>query len=535
MKQWFSKLFAGRKANGYREWRTEDSIMKFVFFHLDSEGKLTAEAGDLPDENKDGEQLRFAPGLLDAVCGFEDPESSGKRIGELVGLLKQIVERGDKSCEQEFYRLITGAGNTIEIMDKFLEGICRESLSIEPYLFSFAKDLATKSGQREAVKFGIAMLGLCQNSSVLEILKILGRYEEFTVYAAVAITRLSDHPVDDLWHLAQKVDGWGKIQLVERLAGMDIGEPVKDWLVREGYKNSVMYEYLAFTCAVHGELHEKLQQPEIDRELFRSAADILEALIAEGGPAEDISDYCYAVPVIENFIRHGRHHACNLADFNTLYQLRNFLSGLQKDPEDCRKNGWNGDIITRCLAKIAVILDNRDWKPLVYNDLKSEDPVTYWNAKQAAVSLGIDLWETVWERLQANPSDPSSWYDVSFHSRPEHEGKVIDFALRNLPLEELATGPQNLLGMGPEYAKYSCLDAAVTYLQNYPRQGEKIVLAGLKSPVIRNRNMAIRVLDKWKQENWSPEIRRELMHLKDIEPNQNTCVDIVKILNGQEI
>lgn len=75
----------------------------------------------------------------------------------------------------------------------------------------------------------------------------------------------------------------------------------------------------------------------------------------------------------------------------------------------------------------------------------------------------------------------------------------------------------------------------ITYLQNYPRQGEKIVLAGLKSPVTRNRNMAIRVLDKWKQENWSPEIRRELMHLKDIEPNQNTRVDIVKILNGQEI
>ena len=75
----------------------------------------------------------------------------------------------------------------------------------------------------------------------------------------------------------------------------------------------------------------------------------------------------------------------------------------------------------------------------------------------------------------------------------------------------------------------------ISYLENYPRQGEKIILTGLKSPVTRNRNMTIRVLNKWKRANWSPQIEKELMHLKNIEPNKETRKDIEKLLNGQNI
>ena len=212
---------------------------------------------------------------------------------------------------------------------------------------------------------------------MLDDLKILGLHDEFTVYSTIAIAQLSDNPVLDLWHLAEKVDGWGKIQLVERLAVMDIDQPIKDWLIREGYKNSIMYEYLAYTCALHGELHEKLQQLQIDQQLFRSAADLLKALIAENNPAEDISAYSHAASVVENFIRHSRQHAGNIADFNTLYQLKDFLSELQNDPKPVSQNGWKKNLIAHCLAGIADILNSRDWKPLVYEDLKSPDNITY--------------------------------------------------------------------------------------------------------------------------------------------------------------
>lgn len=198
MKLWFRNRFTVKKTTEFREWRTENSILKFISSNLDSNGRLTAEADDLPDENEDGEQLKFAPGLMDAMFGIEDSADSQKRVDELANLLKKIADRGDKSSEQEFYRLITENDNAISIIDNFLQSIVRKSLSIEPYLFSFAKDLTTRSDQRNAVKFGIAILGLCQNKSVLDSLKILGLHDEFTVYSTISIANLSDNPVHDL-------------------------------------------------------------------------------------------------------------------------------------------------------------------------------------------------------------------------------------------------------------------------------------------------------------------------------------------------
>jgi len=72
-------------------------------------------------------------------------------------------------------------------------------------------------------------------------------------------------------------------------------------------------------------------------------------------------------------------------------------------------------------------------------------------------------------------------------------------------------------------------------LENYPTKGEKIILTSLKNPVTRNRNMAIKVLDKWKQENWSSEIEKEIRHLLEVEPNNDTKENIERLLNGQEL
>ena len=53
--------------------------------------------------------------------------------------------------------------------------------------------------------------------------------------------------------LATHVHGWGRVHLVERLESTNNAE-IKEWLLRDGYKNSVMYEYLAYPCATTGGL-----------------------------------------------------------------------------------------------------------------------------------------------------------------------------------------------------------------------------------------------------------------------------------------
>jgi len=137
--------------------------------------------------------------------------------------------------------------------------------------------------------------------------------------------------------------------------------------------------------------------------------------------------------------------------------------------------------------------------------------------------------------MDGKPIDSTSWYDVTHYSKPEYSDKIIDFALSHLPFEELGTGAIDSNGFGDNYNKHASLEYATTFLENFPKMGEKIILTALRSPVTRNRNMAIRVLDKWKQVNWSTEIEKEIKHLGQIEPNSNTKENIQRLLNGQEL
>lgn len=535
IKKWLQNIFSQKGYIEIKEWRTNNSILKFLSSNLDENGNLSEKAEDLPDEQKDDDKIRFAPGFMDAMFGADDSDDSKKRIRELNKHLKRIASKGDKISEQEFYRLITENDGVIGIIDDFLQSVVNDSLAIEPFLNKYAKDLITRTDKRNAVKFGIAILGLCQNKSVLNDIKILGLHDEFTVYATIAIANLSENVENDLWELAKKVDGWGKIQLVDRLSRPDVSEPIKDWLIYEGYKNNIMYEYLAYTCAINGELHKKLETDVINDKLFKSASDIIEALMVIGGPAEDITTYPYASQVIKDFIRHAKIQAIDISDFNALQKIKDFLTELQNNIGEQKENGWNQDITSNCIIEIVEILNSRDWKIAIYEGLKSNDNVVYWNAKYAAEKLEIDLWETVWAKLQVKPLDSSSWYDVTYYSKPEHSDKIINFALKKLPLDEMATGARDSMGFGENYNKFASLEYVITFLENYPKKGEQIILTGLKCPVTRNRNMTIKVLDKWKKENWSTEIDREIRYLCEVEPNSDTKENIKRLLNGQEL
>lgn len=527
LKHWFNKKW-GKASTSITEWRSEQSIFTFLSANRNADGTLTSAAADLPDEQNDG-NLRFAPGLADALFGSNQSAEDETRVSGLLGQLKRVATTGDKTSEYAFYQLAMACENVPAIIDAFLQAIVNEGLPVEPYLFSFAKDLATRSPHRNPVKFGIALLGLCRNKTVLDDITILGLHDEFTMYTTVAITALFDHPVQPLWQLAKKVDGWGKIQLVDRLANMELTTEIKDWLLLEGYQNNIMYAYLAYTCAMNGGLHEQLDKNEISAALFHAAGEIIDALLS-GGPAEDINDYIYAVPVIENYIRHAAQHTNTLSDFLKLHSIKDFLTGLLENPDENRSKGWTQDGISNCIMDIVAILNRSDWKQPAMEALKSRDYTFYWEAKQAAGILGIDVWDTVWQRLTENPQDSTSWYDVIHYARPHHARQIIDFAVTHLPLAELATGVKDTMAYGDRYGKFMSLESVLGFLQNHPGEGEEIVLAGLRCPVTRTRNIAIHVLEAWKQEAWSEVLKREIMHLRQIEPNKDTRAAIERLL-----
>jgi hypothetical protein len=132
------------------------------------------------------------------------------------------------------------------------------------------------------VKFAIAMLGLFKEGGTSEVVRALGRHEEFTLFAVVAIAGQAENPDLELWELAKGVNGWGRIYCVERLAGTT-NTAIKAWLLRAGFRNSVMDEYIAHLAADTGDLVDELRQEHPDDALLAGAGGMLSAM-ANGAP-----------------------------------------------------------------------------------------------------------------------------------------------------------------------------------------------------------------------------------------------------------
>ena len=162
--------------------------------------------------------------------------------------------------------------------------------------------------------------------------------------------------------------------------------------------------------------------------------------------------------------------------------------------------------------------------------MESKDDILYWQGKSAAQKLGVDLWDYVWNNLLTNPLESLRWYDVTHNAEEHHTDQILDFALKTLPLDEIASGPKDSLGFGKEYAPHHCLEYVLHFLEKRLGQGEKIIVAGLYSPVVRNRNVALNVLEQWGKEHWTPAIKRRLNDLLTVEPNEQTKEMLVKLL-----
>jgi hypothetical protein len=516
-------------------WNNQPSIFSHIQVNLESSGRLAASAHPLPDDErryKNG-SLRWAPGAMDGAFGHHgSPEKMEKEAEGIADLIKSISKKNGLVEKIALYKILS-EDNIMDFIDPAFEKIVAAEVPVYPHLHNYARWLAFESPDRGAVKFGIALLGLIRDSSDHDKIIILGKHEEFTLFSAVAITNSLENAEQALWELAKCVDGWGRIHLVERLANTN-DRSIKRWLVREGYKNTVMYEYLAYTCAVSGELKMELSAPEITEDVLSAAGDIIVALI-NGGPAETMDSYEESAEVTRLYLTHLENKADTLDVFLKLATIKNFLEDNDVDWAERERKGWSMNLRSDLLIDLHRILSDAKWKQMVLEKQHTTDTVEFWHVTQAAPILGISLWGTHWERLVKDPLHSSHWYEVMKNADQERISQIVALAMEKLPLNEIATGPADEMGLGPEYNSHACLDYLLQDLGDYPGQGFELVKTGLASSVTRNRNMAIRTLSGWRAENWPKGTIELLMQAKEHEPNKDTRKNFNNLLAGKEL
>ena len=91
-----------------------------------------------------------------------------------------------------------------------------------------------------------------------------------------------------------------------------------------------------------------------------------------------------------------------------------------------------------------------------------------------------------------------------------------------LPLDEIGTAPSDALGLGPGWRAHAALDWTLQALRDHEAVGSDLVLVGLDSPVVRNRNMALKILEAWSPATWPIGARGLAEDLAEHDPNDRT-------------
>lgn len=467
-------------------------------------------------------EIRFAAGAMDGIGVYHmAAQDTAQQASQLAALLEQACEQFNDQIKSEI-ELFLKENRVLHMIDPLIEYIRNGHTKITPAsLKQAAFELMTGSDDVESVKLGIAMTGILNIEDEPDCRKgilTLGKSDEFTLYSLVAVSGWKDGN-DIIFQYAREMRGWGKIHAVERLEPST--EEIRDWLICSGCKNDIVDSYLGLTCADKGRLSEYLQRKVLPDEYLEGAGIILSAMLDEG-PSPGMSAYEEGPDVIRNYLCHV-HQLSSLKALRVVLELRAWI----RDSEWPEKE----ELLLLCNQ----ITSRPEWPGIIIKSIVPGNNTELWRAVYAAQCMELDIASSLFQVIK---SDPMEYYNYisGLCRNPDYAQDVFRLYEQCLPLQDIAAGMGELMGMGAEFRAHSCLDFLLQELSHYPGEGITLIRTGLHSPVVRNRNTALKALAAWSSLDYSlaehtPDILELLDQLRTDEVNDTTKENIETLLN----
>lgn len=503
------------------------SIYRLTVEAMAKRGSATKEL-HIEQPLKDGGEIRWAAGALDSLFGKPDDSALQTSARKLVAAINSTLRQPSKSNAVHLYKLLCET-DAVAVVDAMLPRVMDEIGDRRAALAALSRRLITESRDVEPVKAGVALLGVSGTADDTGLISTAGHYEEITLYSVVALKNLLDDPELAIWELAKGVHGWGRIQAVERLAGTKNPE-IRRWMLRGGFRNCIMYEYLAYMCAMAGGLRELMAGGEIDVESLVAAGEILRALV-RGGPAESIEDYPYGPVVCVGYLRHmATKLAPDVRAIDAVLQIKGL--GEAGRAEQLRNQpGWSAQVFFDIRSFVNAILQSAEAKAVIEQGLASDDVITFNIAAEIAPNFGIDAWPLRFERQRSRQSD--QWYWLMQTEDPTRIEQVLALARERLDFDLIGSGPTTSLGLGPDFKDDSALNFILQDLRRFPGKGWDLLKVGLRGRTVRARNMAINALRDWGQHVWPSGAMEELRRAAEREPDDDVRQRLQSLAAGQ--
>lgn len=457
------------------------SIYQYIQLHRDATtDRLAPEAMTLPDEAtpRRFSRLRWAPGALEGLGTRHIQWDDATKAAQVVALLEQFAE-GNDLAEPVLYELLQ-ADDVVTFYNDALDYASARIPDAEPRLHDLARRLATQSHDRGPVKFGIAMLGSMGDERDLDIVRTLALHDEFGLYAAEAIAELAPQRQQGLYDMAQKLEGWGRIEAVTLMTATP-DPKLRRWLLTEGFRNNVTPQYLAYHCARIGDLADAMTDPANakDMEFLARVSDLIQSLI-KPSPSRDIQPYEQTPDVAISYLQHVQGRKDSIGFLLTAQVLNEYADSAP----------WTADQKALVKKLAAPIIADKRWSRRVMAAL-SDDRGDLEQAEVAANKLHIETFKVHVKRLAKNGAVADRWRLAFSAADPRQVASLVNVAEKTFE-RRFARG-----AVGRANTSDAALEAVLQGVAKYPGRGIPIVDASLVdiSPTVRR--AAVETLVRW--------------------------------------
>ena len=201
----------------------------------------------LPDE-ADSAPVKFAPGAFDGISiyhmGLDELNDEGRTE---LGRALASASTGNRAETDALFFEWTKKHRALSMVDEIQNYVRdhKDELKIG-YMYQSAKYMIFHSTHIECVKIALELMELFRGpmADVVDAVRLLGLYDEFTIFAVWNLRKWEDGN-EEVFDLAKKVRGWGRIHAVEFLEPDT--EEIRRWLLAEGCANNVLPAYSALT------------------------------------------------------------------------------------------------------------------------------------------------------------------------------------------------------------------------------------------------------------------------------------------------
>lgn len=469
-------------------------------------------------EQDSDDSVKWAPGALDGVRIYH-MSHTGMDAVQLKGMVRalKVAICGDFSKADAMFFEWTKDVRAINCIDELQNYIIDHSQTLEVRnIFHTALSLVLYSKHVECVKIGLELLELFGDpqESLKEIIRRIGLYDEFTIFAVWNMQQW-ENGNDEIFAIAKKVHGWGRIHAVEYLNPNT--EEIRQWFLTEGTINEVINAYSALTCWQKSGA-EGLLFGNPTSEEYASITMLIDGLMDEG-PVPGISEIEDAESVMLRYLKLSSSYTLSTDEYDVILSIRHWA-----DDRD----------VLSVSATCDQILHSKDCTEAVEAAVKEGKALRL--ANELEIPFRKDLLKCIRKDFDENFYNCRYLMNCKDYIEP-----TLQIFREKLPFSEMAGEPEDNIGIGEEYEAYDKLQFILQELAAYPLVGIDFMAAGLRSPVTRNRTRALTNLKCWVQEKQlplallSPELFELVKDLRAQEVNDSAMALIIPLLNGQTL